>query len=179
MSEGARIIWIIFGDMSGGESVRDKLTAHYNGLRKDADKKGITLGFLSASATKKTFFKLIAEPAMVAFVWHSHGEYSPFATGNMLAAGGEPVMASEIKRIAVSKRLQFAALLGCGAFPSEAMRQEWLRALHLDRLSEPIRRLYAFGGTITADRMYDFSSRRTLNNLSPFRFLDWLDMISL
>ena len=179
MAIGARIIWIFFGDMGGGESVRSKLKVHYQGLRKEADGKGITLGFSSDTISKQTFLKLICESATVAFVWHSHGEYSPFATGNMLAGGSEPIMPSEVSRSPVSQQLQFAALLGCGAFPSETIRQEWLRAFRLDRLPEPKRRLYAFGGTITAKEMHDFSERRTLGRVGPYRFRDWLEMITL
>ena len=179
MAVGARIIWIMFGDMGGATSVQEELTAHYQGLKKDADGSGITLGFPRGTVTRQAFLKLICEAATVAFVWHSHGEYTPFATGNMLAAGGEPIRASEVARFPVSKRLQFAALLGCGAFSSESIRQAWLRAFGLDRLSEPTRRLYAFGGTITAKEMRTFSERHTYGQVGPYRFPDWLGMVSV
>lgn len=163
--------------MSGDESERHRLTSSYQLLGKEADSKGITLGFPSGPVTKQTFLKLISEPATVAFVRHSHGEYTPFATGNMLDANGDPIMASEVSRAPVSNQLQFAALLGCAAFPSETMRQARLRALRLDGLTEPVRRLYAFGGTITAQDMHDFNERSTFGDVGPYRFHNWLDMI--
>jgi hypothetical protein len=71
---GAKVIWILFGNMDGVEARRLQLEAIYRRQLPAAEAKGYTLGFSQPQGTStKAFIQLIKDPATYMFIWHSHG----------------------------------------------------------------------------------------------------------
>ncbi len=130
MSEGAKTIFVLFGD------IRDRngkpLDAYARRLREAYDQwkpklaaKGYNLGYGSQPyASKQAFLFLLGDDSCHAMIWHSHGN----ALGQLSDVQGLTISPSDIKK--VSKNLQFAALWGCDVGRSGF---EWRRVLGLNQ----------------------------------------------
>ena len=130
MSEGAKTIFVLFGD------IRDRngkpLDAYARRLREAYDQwkpklaaKGYNLGYGSQPyASKQAFLFLLGDDSCHAMIWHSHGN----ALGQLSDVQGLAISPSDIKK--VSKNLQFAALWGCDVGRSGF---EWRRVLGLNQ----------------------------------------------
>jgi hypothetical protein len=72
--DGAKVIWILFGDIRGAETRRPMLESIYRKHQAAAEAKGYTIGFSQPQGTStKAFIHLIKDPVTYMFIWHSHG----------------------------------------------------------------------------------------------------------
>ena len=195
MTDGARIIWVLFGDLEGvkgGETACvNELCAIYWRYKGKLESRGFSLGMkyippeegksdsrlgMSQGRTsKKAFLQLVAEPATVAVVWHSHGVQNQWGlTGEISADCGARINPRDIT--VVSPRLQFVALLAC--IGSSAHATSWSTAFRFPIVKSPApSRLTTIGndrGYMSREDMIMFATTRT-GRLGPYTFKMWLD----
>jgi len=180
MTDGARIIWVLFGDLKFQDGKEVDETAFVNELRGiyrrykgRAESKGLALGMQRDKTSKKAFLQLVAEPATVAIAWHSHGDA---ATGEIVAGCNTDISPRDIT--GVSSRLQFVALLGCVG--TSGNRERWIKAFRLNRFGDAKRRLTTYPdteGTTRRDDLVKFANgSHSWKRLFGFpTFPQWLD----
>lgn len=129
MSDGARIIWVLFGDCRDPITLKpctkyvQRVREAYLHKKPALEKKGYTLGFGHQPFTSKhAFLYLLGDDSCYGMIWHSHGEKH----GWLQDAEGHLIYPSDVKR--VSKNLQFAALWGCSVGLAS---YDWTHALGL------------------------------------------------
>jgi hypothetical protein len=149
MEEGAKIIWVLFGDIGTrtgkpATGYQDRVIRGYRRQEPQLTSKGYTLGFTSNYCTKQAFLSLLGEDATYCMIWHSHGNRRGELTGGL----GETISPADVKK--VSKNLNFAAIWGCDIQQSA---NEWKRALNLtkNRYADADKRFASYSGPIYDD----------------------------
>ena len=118
--DGAKAIWILFGDIRGAEHRRPWLESIYRKHQDAAESKGYTLGFSQSQGTStKAFLSLIKDPVTYMLIWHSHGT----GDGGIWTAGdGKPLNPARVGR--AGPNVKKVALWACKAgYPNAAWPQ--------------------------------------------------------
>lgn len=151
MAAGAKVIWILFGNMSGFEEDIARLKNAYRAHRSVVEGLEYTLGIPERPQTQRSLKTLLVDVATRALVWHSHGAYNSSGEpkGHLVDRNSVEVKPSDVD--GRRNTLEFAALFGCGIAKSEAMLRAWKRALGLDR--------YAGSNGSVEGRMYADTGR--------------------
>ena len=186
MAEGAKIIWVLFGDiktLNGKPATKyqQRIVTAYRRHEKQLNSKGYTLGFGSEPyCSKKAFLYLLAERATFGMIWHSHGNRLGQLTGGL----GETISPGDI--VDVSENLHFAAIWGCDIQHSA---YEWRRVLNLNKKypQDSGKRFASHPGAIF-DQDYDLGSFAmepppvqfidTVNRFYPYYpFREWIELL--
>lgn len=132
MSEGARIIWVLFGEMTDFESDVDKLKDAYRRHSRVAAERGYTLGLPKYFQTKRTLLALLGDRATRALIWHSHGAYTGWGPkGNIVDREKVEISPADLESLGL--QLDFAAVFGCAIAKDAERYKAWKRALGLAR----------------------------------------------
>ncbi len=138
MSEGAKTIWILFGDMSGFESDVVKLKSAYKFHNSVVTDTGYTLGIPDYLQSKQAFQNLIGDTATHGFVWHSHGVYDRNGEPRGFLADKDKQLIKPSDLARKSPNMEFAALFGCAVAKDTAAYYAWKRACGLQQFQGAI-----------------------------------------
>lgn len=128
MDERAKIVWVLFGNMTDFESDIDRLKNAYRSHRSTLRDRGYTLGIPNYPQSKDTLSRLLGgDDASRAVVWHSHGASGRWGPrGHLVDRDGSEITPADI--VALHIKLEFAALFGCSIAKDTRMLNEWRKA---------------------------------------------------
>jgi len=187
MPEGAKIIWILFGDMSGFEPDIGKLKSAYQYHNSVVTDHGYTLGIPDYLQSKQTFLNLIGDTATHGFVWHSHGVYDSHGEPRGFLADKDQQSIKPGDLVRKSPNMEFAALFGCAIAKDTTTYDAWKRACGLQgfqgatgrfesRLRADVIRTWFWGGRYGGESTR-FAMKPGAQEFAQFEFPRWVEKL--